>query len=60
MSGRMLTIKTSDGDYEVPEENAAAAMKLLDAKGVKFDMADLPHEAAGGFSIQRAYRLAGG
>lgn len=45
MSGRMLTIKTADGDYEVPEENAAAAMKLLDAKGVKFDMADLPHEA---------------
>lgn len=38
MSGGMLRIKTADGtEYEVPEENGEQAMKLLDAKGVKFE-----------------------
>lgn len=38
MSGAMLRIKTADGtEYEVPEENGEQAMKLLDAKGVKFE-----------------------
>lgn len=37
MSGRPLTIRLEDGtEYEVPEENAEAAMRRFDQLGVKF------------------------
>jgi hypothetical protein len=50
MSGKMIRLSVGGAEYEMPEQDALAAMQHLDSKGVKFTGDEVPQGGAAVFS----------